>query len=64
MARMRSIPKAVEEIRAKDPGSCISSSILRRWVKSGQIPCVKTGKNFIVNMDVLENYLECAYGDC
>lgn len=63
MARMRSIPKAVEEIRKKDPETCVSESVLRRWVKSGTIPSVKTGKNFLVNLDALEAYMECAYAD-
>lgn len=63
MARMRSIPKAVEEIKAKDPETCVSESVLRRWVKSGAVPSVKTGKNFLVNLDALEAYLECDNAD-
>ena len=61
MARMRTIPKAIEEIRAKDPNTCISATVLRRWVKSGTVPSVKTGKNFLVNIDALESYMEGAY---
>ena len=57
MAKMRSIPKAVEEIRAKDPATCISVCVLRRWVKEGKVPTVKTGKNFLVNLDALEAYM-------
>ena len=67
MAKMRSIPKAVEEIRAKDPATCISVCVLRRWVKEGKVPRVKTGKNFLVNMDALEAYMAgggSAYADC
>lgn len=60
MARMRSIPKAVEEIRTKDPETCISVCALRRWVKEGKVPSVKTGKNFLVNVDALERYMEGA----
>lgn len=57
MARMRSIPKAVEEIRAKDPETCISMCVLRRWVKEGKVPSRKTGKNYLVNVDALETYM-------
>lgn len=64
MAKMRSIPKAVEEIRKKDPETCISVCVLRRWVKEGKVPSVKTGKNFLINVDALERYMEgAAYAD-
>lgn len=63
MARMRSIPKAVEEIKAKDADTCVSESVLRRWVKNGTIPSIKTGKNFLVNLDVLEAHLNRSYAD-
>lgn len=58
MARMRSLPKAVEELKAKDPETCVSICVLRRWVKSGTVPSVKTGKNFLVNLDALEAFME------
>ena len=54
---VRSIPKAVEYIRQRDPDSCISICVLRRWVKEKKVPSVKTGKNFLVNMDDLEKFL-------
>lgn len=63
MARMRSIPKAVEEIRTKDPESCVSACVLRRWAKEGKIPTVKTGKNFLVNLDALEAFLSSGAGN-
>ena len=67
MAKMRSIPKAVEEIREKDPATCISVCVLRRWVKEGKVPSRKTGKNYLVNMDALEAYMAgggAANADC
>jgi len=54
---MRSIPKAVEEIRKKDPETCISVCVLRRWVKEGKVSARKTGKNYLVNLDTLEAYM-------
>ena len=57
LTRMRSIPQAVAELKARDPGTNITVCILRRWVKEGKIKHTKTGKNFIVNMDDLEEYL-------
>lgn len=64
MARMRSLPKAAEELKMKDPGTCISLCVLRRWVKEKKIPSVRTGKNYLVNMDALETFMEGrAYAD-
>ena len=57
MTRMRSLPKAVDELRERDPETCISLCVLRRWVKEGKVKSVKTGKNFLVNMDNLEAYM-------
>ena len=65
MARMRSLPKAVDELRERDPETCISLCVLRRWVKEGKVKSVKTGKNFLVNMDTLERYMEGdTHADC
>lgn len=64
MVRMRSLPKAAEELKKKDPGTDVSYWILRRWVKEGKLPSVKTGKNYLIDMNALEAYLEGrAYAD-
>lgn len=57
MARIRTIPKAVEEIKAKDPGTCITLNALRQWVRQGLVPSAKAGKNSLVDMDNLEAFL-------
>lgn len=57
MAKIRTLPKAVEEYREKDPGSCITLNALRQWVKMGLVPSTRAGKNFLVNMDELEAFL-------
>lgn len=54
MARIRTIPKAVEEIKAKDPGSCVTLNALRQWVRQGAIQSTKAGKNFLVDLDEVE----------
>jgi len=66
MARIRTLPKAVEECKEKDPGSCITLNALRQWVRQGLIPSTKAGKNFLVDMDKLEAFLSgggVAYAD-
>lgn len=57
MARIRTLPKAVEECKEKDPNTCITLNALRQWVRQGLVPSAKAGKNFLVDMDRLEAFL-------
>jgi len=57
MSRMRTIEKAAAELKAADPETALSEYMLRRLILSGQIPSVKPGGKYLVNMDVLERYL-------
>lgn len=57
MAKIRTLPKAVEEYREKDPGSCITLNALRQWVKLGYIHSTRAGKNFLIDMDELDAFL-------
>ncbi len=58
MAIMRTIPKAAEELKKKDPDTPISVGVLRRWVKAGKVQVVTVGKFPLVNMEALEAMLE------
>lgn len=54
---IRTIGKAVDEIKAQDPNACISAWGLRRLVKSGQIPSAHSGNKTLVCVeDVVEYY--------
>lgn len=55
--KLRTIPQAFEEIRAKDPDTAMSVSLLRRLVSSGEIPSVPNGKHPLVNISVVEKYM-------
>ena len=58
MVRIRTIPKAVAEIKAQDPGSYINERLLRRWVKDGTIKPVKGSYAYtLVNLDELGRFL-------
>lgn len=58
MVRIRTIPKAVAEIKAQDPGSYINERLLRRWLKDGRIRPVKGSYAYtLVNLDELERFL-------
>ena len=56
--KMRTIPQAIKEIRAEDPGTAVTAAALRRAVKRGELPCVQVESRILVNMaDVYEKYL-------
>lgn len=51
--RMRSIPKAYQELKKLDPNTCISMRGLRKIISSGDIPTVKIENKVLVNLDFL-----------
>ena len=57
LARIRGISEAVEEIKEADPKSALTVHALRFLVKTGQVPSVKVGNKYLINMSVLESYL-------
>ncbi len=54
MARIRTLPKAVEEIKEKDPGTSVTYWALRRWVQAGKIKSFDGGKCRLVDLDEVE----------
>lgn len=55
--KMRTLPKAVAELKERDPQSCLTVTRLRTWVKRGDIPSRKAGKNFLVDLDEVERFM-------
>ena len=55
--RMRTIAKAMEEIKAEDPNTALTQNQLRVLVKSGAIPSVHAGRHTLINLDLLIAYL-------
>ncbi len=55
--RMRGIKEAIEEIKAADPETALTQAGLRRLILSGELPSVRLGIKYLVNMDVLTEYL-------
>ena len=66
MARIRTLPKAVEEIKAKDPNTYLNVRTLRKWVKMGLIkPIQGCGTYQLTDLDKLESFLAGGiYADC
>lgn len=59
MKRIRTLTKAVEEIRKSDPESPISKWMIYAWIEQGLLPRVPTGTRTIyIDMDKLEAFLD------
>lgn len=54
---MRGIKQAIEEIKQADPYTALTEPALRRLVISKEIPSVRVGAKYLINMDILNNYL-------
>lgn len=55
--RMRTIPKALIELKKNDPDTSITYSFLKKICEEEKIPCIKEGNRFILNFDTLLDYL-------
>ena len=51
--RMRTIPKAFEELKKLDPDTALTKTTLEKMVKRGEIPVVMVGQHRLINLDVL-----------
>lgn len=58
LPRMRTIHEAAEELRKADPSTAISEYHIRRLTLDGTIPRVKAGKKYLINLDMLIEYLK------
>ncbi len=57
MPRMRTLDQAAAWMRECDPGTAFTKTALRRLVVTGQLPSVRVGQKYLVNLDVLEGFL-------
>ena len=55
--RMRTIREAHDALLAADPGCCLTMTALRRKVVSGEVPSVRAGTKYLVDLDKLEQAL-------
>ena len=52
------IPRVIGiKAAAKEFG--IAEYALRRWVKSGELPCIHCGRRILINCSVLSEFLSC-----
>lgn len=55
---MRTLKQAYETIRETDPDSVLTMTALRRLVVSGKLPSVRAGSKYLLNLDMLQEYLQ------
>lgn len=60
--RIRTIPKAYEEIKKLDSNTSFTMSALRNMCKSGEVPTFKIGPKILLNFDILLDTLACQAG--
>jgi hypothetical protein len=58
MPRIRTLSEVYSYIKDMDPDTAITQNALRRMVVSGQVPCIKAGKKYLIDLDVLFEYLK------
>lgn len=61
MAQLRTLPKAYDYYKTKDPDTALSKNYFRTLVKTGAIPSVKLGKNFLIDVETLEGYINAQF---
>ena len=57
--RLRTIPKAYDEIKCADPNTALTLRALRRMVAANEIPTVNIESKRLVNVDLLFEQLSC-----
>ena len=57
MTKLRTINKAYDEIKARDPDTAVSRRMFRDVVRSGLIPSIARGNRSLVDVDVAESCL-------
>jgi len=56
--KMRTIGEAIAAMRKSDPNTAFTQTALRRLVRSGEIPSVRIGNKYLINLDTLFSCLD------
>lgn len=57
MPQMRTLEQAYIWLKERDAGTALTKTALRRLVTTGQLPAVRVGSKYLVNLEVLEAFL-------
>ena len=55
--RMRTIDQAAAWLRENDPDCAVTKTALRRLVVTGQFPSVRIGSKYLIDLDMLADFL-------
>ncbi len=55
--KMRTIDQAAAWLRETDPETALTKTALRRMVTTGELPCVRIGSKYLIDLDVLADFL-------
>ena len=58
MSRIRTLSQAYDALKEMDKHTAVTPNALRRMVVSGQISCTRAGKKYLIDLDVLLEYLK------
>ena len=58
MPRMRTIDQVADWLRKTDPDTALIKIALRRLVTTGQLPSVRIGQKYLLDLDTLTEYLK------
>ena len=59
MPRVRTVPKAVAEIRQNDPNTFITVAIMRRWIKEGYVKLIPGTRSYqLIDLDQVDEFIE------
>ena len=61
MPKLRSLPRAYEFVKEQDPDSALTKNYFRTLVKTGAIPSVRLGKNFLIDVETLDQHIAKAF---
>lgn len=60
--RIRTIPKAYEEIKKLDSNTSFTMAALRNMCRNGEVPTFRIGNKTLLNFDLLLDTLACQAG--
>lgn len=58
LPRMRTLKEAAAELKALDPDTAVTPYHIRQLTVTGVLPRVKAGKKYLINLDLLIEYLQ------
>lgn len=57
LPRMRTAKAALEELKERDPNTAFTERAIRRLILTGELPSVRIGRKYLINMDCLYSFL-------